>query len=190
MVALATQADLTRFGYDIPANADALLERASARLRLAAGHQMVTPDTSTVTFMPQLRPRLRLWQFPARAVHSVIRNDTGEDITSQCALDGNDLLLPSYGSFLYPPDVLSWFGFTSITVTYSHGWAVVPDELVELVCAVAVRMSGTKPDRDPAIVAQTVGDVSQQINPAALGLASGLLPGEVATIRRVFYRRG
>jgi len=42
MVALATSTDFTRFGYTVPVNASALLDRASTRIRLAAGHQDIT----------------------------------------------------------------------------------------------------------------------------------------------------
>ena len=192
MVALATTSDLTRFGYVPPANADALLARASARVRLAAGHQKLTADTSVATFPPSPEPERHLWQFPATLVHSVIRNDTQEDVTADCDLVGNDLVLPQYAnySYLYPSSPPAWYAFTSVTVTYDHGFQALPDELVELVCAVAMRLSGTKPDRDPAIAAQAVGDVSQTINPAVLEFNAGLTPGEEATIRRVLYKRG
>lgn len=192
MVALATTDDLTRFGYVPPASADALLDRASARIRLAAGHQEITSDTSVVTFPPSPERERRLWQFPATLVHTVVRLDTQQDITADCDLVGNDLVLPQYADFdyLFPTSGPAWYAFTAIMVTYDHGFQTLPDELVELVCSVAMRLSGTKPDRDMAVSAQAVGDVSQTINPAALQFNAGLLPSEEATIRRIFYRRG
>lgn len=192
MAALATSADLTRFGYTPPANADALLDRASVRIRLAAGHQTITTDTSTVTFPPSPENIRKLWQFPATALQSVVRADNSEDITSDCMLVGNDLILPRYAncSYMYPAGGLAWYAFTSLSVTYDHGFATLPDELVELVCSVAMRLSGTKANRDPAIASQAVGDVTQTINPAALDTTSGLLPGEFMTLRRIFYYRG
>jgi hypothetical protein len=178
--ALATSDDLTRFGYTPPATADAMLARASARIRLAAGHQEITADTSTVTFPPNGERCLKLWQFPVTSVHAVTTND-GSAVTDY-TLVGNEIWLPHR--------LVRFLPFPQFTVTYSHGYAVLPDELVELTCQVAMRMSGTKPDRDPAIQAQTVGDVSQTLNPAALSMTGGLLPGEEATIRRIFYYRG
>jgi hypothetical protein len=191
LAALATTDDLTRFGYPVPANADNLLDRASVRIRLAAGRQTITSDTSTVTFPPPADGVLRLWQFPVTAIHAVSLDD-GTQVTDY-ELVGNDLYLPTtlYQWVGYDPmGFTDAWRYSNITVTYSHGFDTVPDELVELTCSVAMRMSGTKPDRDPAIQAQTVGDVSQTINPAALDLASRLLPGEESTIRRIFYRRG
>lgn len=178
MPVLATQDDLTRFGYAIPVNADNLLDRASVRVRLAAGHQTVTADTSTVTFPPNSGNTFQLWQFPCTGVHAVTAGD-GTAITDW-TLTGNEITFPCG---VIPVN-------SSVTITYTHGFATLPDELVEVVCAVAVRLSGTKPDRDPAVIAQAVGDVSQTLSPVALDMASGLLPGEFATVRRIFYRRG
>src|SRR5690242_11857436 len=96
---LATQDDLTAYGYDIPANADALLARASARIRLAAGHQTITADTSTVTFPPDGRGCVTLWQVPVTGVHAVTQAD-GTAITDY-VLIGNELFLPTW-------DVTSW----------------------------------------------------------------------------------
>lgn len=180
MTALATQADLTRFGYPTPENADALLLRASARVRLAAGHQNVNAGQSTVTLpIPRHESSVRLWQFPVTSVDSVTLDDGA-------ALTSDDYQLVGQELFLYRH--ARWC--RSVTVTYSYGWTTPPDELVELVCSVATRLSGTRPDRDPAIQAKTVGDVSETYNPAALDTVSGLLPGEEATLRRIFYRRG
>lgn len=189
MDALASQADMTRFGYTPPVNADALLDRASARIRLAAGHQIIDFGQSTVTFPPPPTGKLSLWQTPVVGIVSVTLDD-GQTVDDY-ELVGNDLFLPrsqpGYG-FGYIGSYDSW-RYHDITVTYSHGYAVLPDELVELVCSVAIRLGGTKPDRDPAVQAQTVGDVSQTLNPALTNVA-GLLPGEEATLRRIFYRRG
>lgn len=191
MTALATQTDMARFGYAPPANADALLERASARIRLAAGHQQIVAGQSTVTFPPPPSGMLHLWQLPATGITSITL-DNGQTIDDY-KLVGNDLFLPmdgtgcDTGNFGYGSVDSSWQGH-DITVTYSHGYGVLPDELIDLVCQVAIRLGGTKPDRDPAISSQTVGDVSQTLNPAFTNVP-GLLPGEEAVLRRIFYWR-
>lgn len=186
MVALAASSDLTRFGYIVPAGADNLLDRASTRIRLAAGHQTITADTSTVTF-PGPVEKLHLWQMPVTGVTSVTLEDS--TVIDDYKLVGNDLFLPRR---------FAWaerFGFADdrfmqdMTVVYTHGYATIPDALIELTCSVAMRLSGTKPDRDPAIQAQTVGDVSQTFNPMFTNVP-GLLPAEEAVVRRFFYYRG
>ena len=177
--ALATTDDMATYGYTAPANASAMLARASARIRLAAGHQVITAETSSVSFPPSRERCLKLWQVPVTAVHSVVLDD-GTSLTDYVVV-GNEVWLSHIDRAGIPQGV---------TVTYDHGYTTLPDELIELTCAVAMRLSGTKPDRDPAIQAQTVGDVSQTLNAGAGDYASRLLPGEEATIRRIFYHRG
>lgn len=180
MTALAASSDLTRFGYDVPVNAAALLDMASTRIRLAAGHQTITADTSTVSF-PCFRDGgfPRLWQFPVTGVTSVTLDDDTVVDAADWKLIGNELRVRHAG-----------FIRQGITVVYTHGYTVIPDALIEITCSVAMRLKGTKPDRDPALQAQTIGDVSQTFSAMYGQSAAGLLPGEEAAVRRFFYYRG
>lgn len=165
---LATPEDAVRLGYALPAGAEgAFLERASTRIRRAAG-QPITRDISTV-LLPVEDHRVKLLAPP---VHEVLEVEYAGD-------DGQITDLPGW----------KWDGADRITiparlfvklvqVTYSHGFDPVPDELVDLCCAVASRLGASPAGMEAGIRQQSIDNYSVTYAAEQIATSSGLLPGE------------
>jgi hypothetical protein len=116
---LATITDMTdRVGLEIDfARANACLVDASAAVRRVTG-QTLSEATTTVRLTPG---RDRLGQRPVTAIVSAVDdNGTTVDVTSWTA----------EGEITAPGPV---------TVTYTHGYPTIPDDIVAIVCQVAAR---------------------------------------------------
>jgi hypothetical protein len=172
VASLAGPVDAARFGYTLPSGQEeALLTRASTRIRRAAGQQ-ISATTSTV--------RLRvdggvvtLPGSPVTAVTTVARlaADGGATITGW-QWDGCDRIT-----------CVAVCG--DVNVTYTHGFAIIPDELLELVCSIAVRL-GASPSgggMEAGVRSEQIDDYSVTYASDALETASGLIPGEEAALR-------
>lgn len=116
--ALATQADATEYGY--PTIGDAWFARASVRVRRFLG-QEITQSTSAAKLSGS-----GPWLLPQRPVVSVASVVDADSVAVEYELDGQWLSATAEGP---------------LTVTYTHGFDPVPDELIELVCAIATRLS-------------------------------------------------
>jgi hypothetical protein len=125
---LATVADLAARNIDTPSgmNADAILASASAAVRDAAGCPILAA-TSTVILPAPRGPILDLPAGPVSVVTVVVLNGTllvaGTDYTK-------------IGDSLWRP--VSWAPYhrpVEVSVTYSHGYAQVPEDIIDLVCA-------------------------------------------------------
>lgn len=166
---LATQADATTYGYTLPADtADAWLARASVRIRRAAG-QSITSTTTTLR-MPVEYDEVILPSPPITAVASV----------SSVGHDGTVTLLD-------PSKDWQWDGAERVAfltyvetaeVVYTHGFATIPDELVELTCSVAQRLANTPVGMEAGIRSVTIDDYSRTFAAEARTDAACLLPGE------------
>lgn len=185
MAALATVADLeARLGRDLDvteaARAEALLDGASARVRSYTGQQF---DQTTATARVQVRNGVvRLPQRPATAVTTV------ED------MDGNSLDFTWYAGqtfklgtettrFDYEPVA----GDRWVDVTYTAGYAAIPDDVVEVVCQIVLRAFGT-PAETSGISQESIGSYSYSTGAVAASGAVGMLPDErqaLAPYRRV-----
>lgn len=126
--ALADSSDLTTFGY--AATAAAFLVRASVRVKSYA-RQEIAAGSSTV----DLRYPFLLPQRPVVSVTSVswLADDgTAEALTlySDYSIEGQKVICDAYKDKV-------------LRVAYSHGFSTIPDELKEIVCAVAARMAAT-----------------------------------------------
>jgi hypothetical protein len=176
MTPLATQDDAEGYGYSLPpATADALLARASVRVRRAAG-QPITPSAVSV----QIRPESREVCLPAPPVIEVqsvltVTEDGSTDVLVGWWWDGTRLRLPE-----------GCCG--DLRVTYRRGWDPVPAGLVELTCQVANRLAATPAGMDIGIRSQqeSIDDYSTTTTFAAeqVQVAGDLLPGELTALRR------
>lgn len=116
---IATLSDCATYGYT--AVTQEYLERAIQRV-CAYTRQGITSGTSTVSLSyPYTLP-----QRPVVSITSVTDADGVEITAEEYTLRGQMLVLDS------PPGV--------ITVTYTHGFTTVPDEIKEVVCSIAARM--------------------------------------------------
>ncbi|MBG0828551.1 hypothetical protein HS041_12305 [Planomonospora sp. ID67723] len=171
MASLASQADAARYGYSLPSGQEeAMLARATARVRRAAGQQ-ITSTTSTVR-LPVDGGVVTLPGAPITAVTTIekLAADGGDEITDW-EWDGRDRVT-----------CVAWY--KDVNVTYTHGLATVPEELIELVCAIAARLgTSTGGGMETGVRSEQIDDYSVTYASDALETASGLLPGEEAQLR-------
>lgn len=169
---LATVADATAYGYSLPAeSADALLGRASTRIRRAAG-QPITPSTVTV----QLAVDGKRVELPAPPVIEVT---TVEAV----ACDGTTSVLAGWwwdGEYLRLADC----GTSRVQVTYERGWNPVPDGVIELTCQVANRLAVTPIGMDAGIRERAIDDYRETYAAEMTQTAGDLLPGELTALQR------
>lgn len=174
MADLATVADLeARLGRDLSATeiarAEALLAGASARVRVYTGQQF---EQATTTDRLRVRAgRIRLPQRPVTAVSAI------------ADVDGNVIDFSWYSGAL-----ISGLGVRRewVDVTYTHGYVVIPDDVVEVVCQIALRAFGT-PAESSGITQESIGSYSYSVGPVAAAGAVGLLNEERSALDP--YRR-
>lgn len=148
------------WGFDLT---DVALRRASTRIR---GHlrQQVSAGVSTITARG---PVFRLPERPVVSVESVVDADGA---TVGFALEGSILRVDS---------------LDLVTVSYTHGHAVLPEPLVELVCQVASRLSAPTNDLVSQGVQQhSAGSFSISYGFDSYKAQSGLTQGEKDTLAR------
>jgi hypothetical protein len=148
--ALATVADLAVRGVDITntTRATTLLASASAAIRAAAGHP-ISSVTSTVGLEGRSSRWLHLPAGPVTAVSLVKVDDVAV----------TDWQLYPGGRLRRDPGLL-WAPLgepTVVTVTYSHGFATVDADIVDLACGlVAGALAAADAGYDPGIGVQSV----------------------------------
>lgn len=176
-MALATIADLeARLGRELTGadleRAEVLLEDSEAVVQAYTGQQ-IESGTSTVRLKVK-NGRVRL---PQRPVTSV---DLVED------MNGNELSPTWYAGseidfYAYPLNEFEIEPFTYpmqyVDVTYDHGWAIVPQEIVAVVCQIAGRAFGRTPD-EGGVQQESIAGYSYSVGSAGASGPMGLLPAE------------
>lgn len=168
---VGTVDDLTRVGV--------LLKDASAAFRRAAGNQqihLVEDDEA------RIRPdcgSLYLPQAPVIEVSTIVDADANDvDFTWELGQTLSVYSITAGHSFerdlVFPPSPL--------TVTYTHGYDPVPDDVIAVVCQVAARAYGTSP-LTSAVSQESLGVYSYSIGSAGASGPVGLLPAELAIAR-------
>lgn len=167
LAALATTSDATAYGLTVTS---AALLRASTRVRAYTG-QRISTGSSTIRARG---PVVRLPERPVTAVTSVTDSD-GVVLTVDVdyELVGQDLTLPTSGEF---------------TVVYSHGFATVPDGVLEVVCTIAARLGATDTSVASGVVQEQSGSVSQTFGWDAWKGLSSLTSEEKRVLDRTFPR--
>lgn len=157
---LVTPSEALEWGFDL---SDAALKRASARVR-GYRRQTITADTSTIT---ATGPVFRLPQRPVVGVTSVVDAD-GKPV-----------------DYVLTGSLLEVNSINKVSVAYSHGFTVLPEELAELVCQIAARL-GSEPDTPLASGVQThsAGTFSVSYGWDAWKAQAGLTQGEKDTLNR------
>jgi hypothetical protein len=175
--ALATVQDATDYGYTLPpATADALLSRASTRVRRAAG-QPITASTSTV----QLKvddDGLTLPAPPVTAVTAVAQ--INDDDTTTALIRGTE--------WFWDGERLTFASclVTRAQITYTHGYQTIPDDIVELVCEIANRLGAVPADVEGLLRQRSIDDYAETFATEAIAAAGDLLPSELGVIARIF----
>lgn len=171
---LADQTAATAYGYGTITSA--MFARASARVR-GYTRQDITAGTSTIIARG---PIIQLPQRPVNAITSITDNFPD---TPYVLVEKDDYLLRS-GSVIEAPR----FG-GNLTIAYTHGWATLPDELVELVCQVASRLTNTSASNAAGVQQETGGSESVTFGFDSYNAISDLSSGEKAVLDRLFPNR-
>lgn len=184
MMALATLPDLVaRIGRDLTceeeARVQALLDDASALVAAFTGQTFDLVEDDEITVRAQ-GAVIRLPQRPVTAVSSVVAvGGAGlPDIPlADWRWDGLDMIRLGDGySVINLPE--RWWddqdGYPgTFRVTYSHGYAKPPPEVVSVVCGMVLRTL-TAPTTAGGIVSETIGPYSYRLDSAGAGTAVSL----------------
>lgn len=175
MAALADLDDAARLGYTLdPDRGPALLERASVRVRRYT-KQTITRVTNDVVYLPVHASRVRLPQIPADKP-TLVEIDTGiyQNLHTSWYWNLSTSTIQNLGSL--------W----EVRVTYSHGYTVVPDEIKDIVCAIAARLEASGGASQSGLQSESAGGVSVSYFPTASEGRSGLSSEEEGALDRIF----
>lgn len=188
---LAEIADLSaRLGRSMTsteaARAEALLRDASAAVRSYTGRQISAGDT-TVRLRPDHKGRVRLNQRPVTAItHVKSINPTTGAVSAAIAgfmWDGLlDITIPLPSQVINGPDIPDE-RYKVIEIRYTHGYAPVPDDIVAVVCSMALRALGVDPG-DTGKTSESIAGYSYSIGAAAAAGGVGMLEGEKVVLDR------
>lgn len=157
---------------DETAKVDAIIADVSASMRSYA-RQQLSAGTSTDVRLRVRRGKIRLPQRPVTAVTQVT-DINGNLLRFQWQGDEWVLVQTNLDSF----DAEPWRnGITFADVTYEHGYAELPDDLVGVGCSIALRALG----RDPAasgLTSESIAGYSYTLGSAAAAGGFGMLDAE------------
>lgn len=192
MAALATVLDAATFGYVLdPVTGPGLLNRASERVRSYTGQTIsrVTGDVQNVpvrnlvAFMPQL---------PADKP-TVVKFDGVTFLeNSSWYWDPIQQRICGINPYITTANFTGWWWRQNdkyVEVTYSHGYATVPDGIKEIVCAIANRMAQTPASAEGGTRQEGVGGVNITYASETLASGANLTASEKAALDRVVPRR-
>lgn len=169
---LATPEGMTAYGYDQVS--EALLARASTRVRRYTGQQ-ITPGEST-TSLTGVGPWL-LPQRPVQAVTEVVDDHGNAVPPNRWELCGQHLHV-HHGHVRTP-----------LRVTYSHGLDTMPDELVELVCSIAARLGSVPAAMAAGATTEQAGGETITWGSDAYAGSTGLTSAEEKALATLFPKR-
>jgi len=173
LTALADQDDATDYGYGTVASG--YFNRASARVRRYAKARGYSVDTGTYTVVAR-GPVVALPNQPITSITSVtdVENGSSELLTTDEweLRSGGTLDVPTYGG--------------NLSIVYVGGVASYSDSLIELVCAIASRMSNTAAGAATGVQQETGGSESVTYGFDAYTGISDLTKGELASLSAMF----
>ena len=159
-------------------------------------HQTIEAVASeAVTFdVGERQTKIFLPQLPVTAVASVVEDGDTLVVTDDYLL-GSYGILHRVGGYWYP-------GVRKVTVTYSHGWAVIPQAVKDVCAALAARryqagLTTAAVDGQSGVRGLTLGDYSIQYETGSGGQAGttggaiaglSLTDGEKRALSRYRYR--
>jgi len=136
VVAFADPTELEQYlgeSFDITEEdrAGVMLDMASAMIRAYTGQQ-ITAGTSTESFEDAWVRPIQLRNFPVNSITSVeldgvVESPSGYSFTSS-------------GLVYRKPSYMTWGYYTTVEVTYEHGYDVVPDDVKAVCLSIAARM--------------------------------------------------
>lgn len=171
-MALATLSDLgARLGLDLTddTRAEAALADAEAAVVDYCGQTFSTEEQEAEMELAVVRGRIELPLGPVTGVEEV--SSGGADVA----------FVWRSGRFVRVSRSLS-----CAVVTWTYGWTEVPPAILAVVCQVAGRAYGSRP-QDSGRTSESIGDYSESFGSAAGSGPLGLLPDERRVLDR--YRR-
>ncbi len=196
MADLCTIADIAAFlqitiAEDSAAAARAITE-ASAAIRNYCNQQIDQTEDEYTFDVGERQTRLFLPELPVTAIDSVTENGTALDTTAYKL--GRGGILHRVGGYWYP-------GVQTVTVTYTHGHATIPDDVKSVCVRAAARsyqagLNAATLAGVSGVQAQSIGDYSVQFGSQTSGsdgmlgasAAPILLPSEKRLLSRYRYR--
>lgn len=198
MAALASKCTLeTRLGRVLSAEegarADALLEDASALVRSYTRQDFAPPAAETVVLRASAGV-VRLPKTPVTAVSAVVAVGVGgsPDLAlTGWVWDGIDVVdVRGWGSLVINlPESLTDDCLSlppTYRITYTHGDATVPADVVAVVCAMVMRTL-TAPTMAAGVTSETIGSYSYRMAEGGIGTSVHLGSSEKTVLDR--YRR-
>lgn len=154
------------------ARVGALLRDASVSVR-----NYMRQDITEATTTERLRVRNGRVLLPQRPVTAVTAAANVAGGPAAYQWDGFDRIYTASNV----PDPFGWEpfrnGITAVNVTYTHGYAVIPDDIVGVVCSIVIRALGREPV-DAGLVSETIQGYSYQLGSAAAAGGFGMLQAE------------
>lgn len=167
MTALATVSDLgVRLGLDLTGNdrAAAILDDVSASVRGYTGRTFAS--TSGTVTVDVCCGKATLPDGPVTAVSDVEVDGDAVDFTWT---SGRTVTVDT--------------GLTSVDITYTYGWAAVPEDIVAVVCQIAGRAYGANA-QNASNTSESLGDWSIGMGAAGAAGPLGMLNDERAVLDR------
>lgn len=163
---IATTADAAAFGLTV---SDEKLAQASARVRRYTG-QNITLEQSDVL---RRGPVFTLPQQPVVSVDAAA-DDSGRPVEFRRRA----------GS------VVEVCSDDNVTVSYTHGYASVPDGILEIVCTIADRLEGVTAALAGGVVSEGGGNESVGYGFDSYNAVADLSTGEKRALDKLFPKRG
>lgn len=175
MASLATLDDLEdRLGSTPDATrGQAILDDVSAVVRAYTGQQFTSEETTD-----RLRVRnggVKLPQRPVTAVESIANMDGGA--VEFTWYSGDFVALAAWDAIRAFEVQPFRTQATWVDVTYTHGYATVPEDIVAVVCQMAGRAYGRTPDTT-GVTQESIAGYSYSVGSAAASGPMGMLPNE------------
>lgn len=187
---LATVSDAASFGYSLdPITGPGFLNRASARIRAYTGQTISRVVNDTVD-LPIVRGVITLPQRPADKPTAVVIGGLNFLENTAWQWDSVGQRLVCVVTYVNSVNWSLWDRYNqNATITYSHGYAVIPDKILEIVCAVAHRLATSTDGRETGRAQESVGGVSVTYATEAVDNSATLNAGEKAILDEVIGRR-
>lgn len=187
MPALATIADVeARMAVDLTGanqtRMERLLDDASAAVRGYTGQQFTSTSTTE-----RIKARTGVVRLPQRPVTAVGAVEDPDNNAISFEWWGDDRIYLARLTPLNEWEVnVRMTPVAYIDVTYTHGYATVPDDIKAVVCQMAMRAYGVNPT-DSGKTSESITNYSYSTGGAAAAGGVGLLSDERAVLDR--YRR-
>lgn len=185
MAEFCTIADMAAFlQITIPADSEAaaraILEASAAIQNHCRQQLALVEDEAYIFDVPGYRTKLFLPELPVTEVSAVVENGTALVADDDYKLGRGGILYRLGGYYWYP-------GVQTVTVTYSHGYATIPQDVKDICVRAASRsyQSGLKAAQEeglPGVQATQLGDYSVTYAEPASGSGGGGLGASAAPL--------